>query len=384
MGDRGTIVTANKAEIEITDTQKKLDNMHVHIGTVTKGVVAVGDEAQFRVESGHRSAIRGHHSATHLLHAALRRVLGEHVTQKGSMVAHDRLRFDISHNKALAPEEVRMVEDLVNSEIRANEAVTTRLMAPEAAVEAGAMALFGEKYGEEVRVVAMGRMSEAEARNYSVELCGGTHVSRTGDIGLFKIVSESAVAAGVRRIEAVTGAAAEAYVVDEERMLKDAAAVLRVGPADLPARIAAMVEERRKLERELSDVRKKLATGGGGGAAAAAQAKTISGIAFSGRVLADVPGKDLKGIADEMKKQIGSGVIALISTMEGKANVVVGVTDDLVGKISAVDLVRAGSAAVGGKGGGGRPDMAQAGGPEGNKAAEALQAIETELAGLAA
>jgi alanyl-tRNA synthetase len=384
MGDRGTIVTANKAEIEIADTQKKLDNMHVHIGTVTKGVVAVGDEAQFRVESGHRSAIRGHHSATHLLHAALRRVLGEHVTQKGSMVAHDRLRFDISHNKALAPEEIRVVEDLVNSEIRANEAVTTRLMAPEAAVEAGAMALFGEKYGEEVRVVAMGRMSEAEARNYSVELCGGTHVSRTGDIGLFKIVSESAVAAGVRRIEAVTGAAAEAYVVDEERMLKDAAAVLRVGPADLPARIAAMVEERRKLERELSDVRKKLATGGGGGAAAAAQAKTISGIAFSGRVLADVPGKDLKGIADEMKKQIVSGVIALISTMEGKANVVVGVTDDLVGKISAVDLVRAGSAAVGGKGGGGRPDMAQAGGPEGNKAAEALQAIETELAGLAA
>ena len=383
MGDRGTIVTANKAEIEITDTQKKLDNMHVHIGTVTKGVVAVGDEAQFRVESGHRSAIRGHHSATHLLHAALRRVLGEHVTQKGSMVAHDRLRFDISHNKALAPEEIRVVEDLVNSEIRANEAVTTRLMAPEAAVEAGAMALFGEKYGEEVRVVAMGRLSEAEARNYSVELCGGTHVSRTGDIGLFKIVSESAVAAGVRRIEAVTGASAEAYVVDEERMLKEAAAVLRVGPADLPARIAAMVEERRKLERELSEVRKKLATGGGG-SAAAAQAKTISGIAFSGRVLADVPGKDLKGIADEMKKQIGSGVIALISTMEGKANVVVGVTDDLVGKISAVDLVRAGSAAVGGKGGGGRPDMAQAGGPEGSKAAEALQAIETELASLAA
>jgi len=384
MGDRGTIVTANKAEIEISDTQKKLDNMHVHIGTVNKGVVAVGDEAQFRVESGHRSAIRGHHSATHLLHAALRRVLGEHVTQKGSMVAHDRLRFDISHNKALAPEEIRVVEDLVNSEIRANEAVTTRLMAPEAAVEAGAMALFGEKYGEEVRVVAMGRMSEAEARNYSVELCGGTHVSRTGDIGLFKIVSESAVAAGVRRIEAVTGASAEAYVVDEERMLKEAAAVLRVGPADLPARIAAMVEERRKLERELSEVRKKLATGGGGGTSAAAQAKTISGIAFSGRVLADVPGKDLKGIADEMKKQIGSGVIALISTMEGKANVVVGVTDDLVGKISAVDLVRAGSAAVGGKGGGGRPDMAQAGGPEGNKAAEALQAIETELASLAA
>ena len=385
IGDTGTIVVGNKAVIEISDTQKKLDDMQVHFGTVTKGSVVVGDEAQFRVNCERRTAIRAHHSATHLLHAALRKVLGEHVTQKGSMVAQDRLRFDISHNKALSPDEIRVVEDHVNAEIRANEAVTTRLMAPEAAVEAGAMALFGEKYGEEVRVVSMGRMSDAEARNYSVELCGGTHVSRTGDIGLFKIVSESAVAAGVRRIEAVTGASAEAYVADEERMLKEAAAVLRVGPADLATRIAAMVEERRKLERELSDVRRKLATGGGGGGASAApQAKTISGIAFSGRVLTDVPGKDLKGIADEMKKQIGSGVIALISTMEGKANVVVGVTDDLVGKISAVDLVRAGSAAVGGKGGGGRPDMAQAGGPEGDKAAQALEAIESQLAAIAA
>ncbi|HEY1154088.1 MAG TPA: alanine--tRNA ligase-related protein, partial [Pseudolabrys sp.] len=385
IGDTGTIIVGNKAVIEITDTQKKLDDMQVHFGVVSKGTVAVGDEAQFRVNGERRAAIRAHHSATHLLHAALRRVLGEHVTQKGSMVAQDRLRFDISHNKALSPDEIRVVEDHVNAEIRANEAVTTRLMAPEAAVEAGAMALFGEKYGEEVRVVAMGRMTEAEARNYSVELCGGTHVSRTGDIGLFKIVGESAVAAGVRRIEAVTGASAEAYVADEERMLKDAAGVLRVSPADLAARIAAMVEERKKLERELSDVRRKLATGGGGGGQAAApQAKTISGIAFSGRVLSDVPGKDLKSIADEMKKQIGSGVIALISTMEGKANVVVGVTDDLVGKISAVDLVRAGSAAVGGKGGGGRPDMAQAGGPEGDKAAQALEAIETQLASAAA
>ncbi|MCC6913628.1 MAG: alanine--tRNA ligase, partial [Rhodospirillaceae bacterium] len=384
VGDTGTIIVGNKAVIEITDTQKKLDDMHVHIGTVTKGMVAVGDEAQFRVSGERRTAIRAHHSATHLLHAALRRVLGAHVTQKGSMVAQDRLRFDISHNKALSPDEIRVVEDHVNAEIRANEAVTTRLMAPEAAVEAGAMALFGEKYGEEVRVVAMGRMTEAEARNYSVELCGGTHVSRTGDIGLFKIVGESAVAAGVRRIEAVTGASAESDVADEERMLKEAAGVLRVSPADLAVRIAAMVEERKKLERELSDVRRKLATGGGGGQAAAPQSKTIGGIAFSGRVLADVPGKDLKSIADEMKKQIGSGVIALISTMEGKANVVVGVTDDLVSKISAVDLVRVGSAAVGGKGGGGRPDMAQAGGPEGDKATQALEAIESQLASAAA
>jgi alanyl-tRNA synthetase len=245
------------------------------------------------------------------------------------------------------------------------------------------MALFGEKYGDEVRVVAMGTTPDGGV-NFSVELCGGTHVRRTGDIGLFKIVAESAVAAGVRRIEAVTGAAAEAWVADEERMLKDAAGALRVPPGELPARIAGLVEERRKLEREVAELRKKLATGGGGGAAAAPETKTISGITFSGRVLADVPGKDLKGIADEMKKKLGSGVIALISTMEGKANVVVAVTDDLTAKVNAVDLVRAGSAAVGGKGGGGRPDMAQAGGPEGDKADAALAAIESQLAGLAA
>jgi alanyl-tRNA synthetase len=277
---------------------------------------------------------------------------------------------------------VRAVEDQVNAEVRANEAVTTRLMDPESAVKAGAMALFGEKYGDEVRVVAMGTNTDG-GPNFSVELCGGTHVRRTGDIGLFKIVGESAVAAGVRRIEAVTGAAAEAWVVEEERMLKEAANALRVPPGELPARIAGLVEERRKLEREVAELRKKLAAGGGG-TASAPETKTIAGITFSGRILADVPGKDLKGIADEMKKQLGSGVIALVSTMEGKANVVVAVTDDLTSKINAVDLVRAGSVAVGGKGGGGRPDMAQAGGPEGDKADAALAAIESQLAAPAA
>jgi alanyl-tRNA synthetase len=382
VGDHGTItIGGGKTVITVDDTQKKLDDMLVHIGVVTKGTVKVGDEATFTVDGSRRSSIRGHHSATHLLHAALRRVLGEHVTQKGSLVAPDRLRFDISHTKALTPAELRAVEDQVNAEIRANEPVTTRLMAPEHAIEAGAMALFGEKYGEEVRVVAMGTKPDRAVRAFSVELCGGTHVRRTGDIGLFKIVGESAVAAGVRRIEAVTGAAAEAYVNDEERMLKEAAGSLKVSPAELPGRIAALIEERRKLERELAEMRKKLVTGG---PSAAPQAKTIAGIAFSGRVLEDVPGKDLKGIADEMKKQIGSGVIALVSTIEGKANVVVGVTDDLTGKINAVDLVKVGSAAVGGKGGGGRPDMAQAGGPDGAKAQDALAAIENQLAGAAA
>jgi len=382
VGDTGTIVVGGgKAEVEVTETQKKVDDMHVHVGTVVKGSVKVGDEAQFNVAGKRRSAVRGHHSATHLLHAALRRVLGTHVTQKGSLVAPERLRFDISHNKPLSPEEVRTVEDFVNTEVRANEAVTTRLMDPDSAVKAGAMALFGEKYGDEVRVVAMGSVADTGGPNFSVELCGGTHVRRTGDIGLFKIVAESAVAAGVRRIEAVTGAAAEAYVAEEERMLKEAANAMRVPPGELPARIAGLVEERRKLEREIADLRKKLATGGGGASSSAApDTKTIAGVAFSGRVLEDVPGKDLKGIADEMKKKLVSGVIALISTAEGKASVVVGVTDDLTSKISAVDLVKAGAAAVGGKGGGGRPDMAQAGGPEGGKAAEALAAIEDQLA----
>ena len=384
VGDTGTIVIAGgKAEIAVTETQKKLDDMHVHIGTVTKGTVKVGDEAQFNVEGKRRAAVRGHHSATHLLHAALRRVLGGHVSQKGSLVASERLRFDISHNKPLSPEEIRAVEDQVNAEVRANEAVTTRLMDPESAVKAGAMALFGEKYGDEVRVVAMGTTADG-GPNFSVELCGGTHVRRTGDIGLFKIVGESAVASGVRRIEAVTGAAAEAWVVDEERMLKEAAGALRVPPSELPARIAGLVEERRKLEREIADLRKKLVMGGGGGQATSQPSKTVAGIAYDGRVLDGVPAKDLKGMADEIKKQLGSGVVALVTVAEGKASLVVAVSDDLTAKVSAVELVKVGAAAVGGKGGGGRADMAQAGGPEGGNAAAALTAIESQLASLAA
>ena len=382
VGDTGTISGIGaKSTITVTDTQKKLDALHVHVGTVTTGSVSVGDEISFKVDYMRRSSIRGHHSAPHLLHATLRRVLGEHVTQKGSLVAPDRLRFDISHNKTLTGEEIRDIEDQVNAEIRANEVVTTRLMTPDSAVKAGAMALFGEKYGDEVRVVAMGSAAEGGATPYSVELCGGTHVRRTGDIGLFKIVSESAVAAGVRRIEAVNGLAAEIWVCEEARMLTEAASALRVPPVELPGRVMALIDERRKLEREISDLRKKLIMGSGVTSEDEAT-KDIGGIAFSGRVLKDVPAKDLKGMADVMKKNLGSGVIALVAVADGKASLVVALTNDLSKKLNAVDLVKVGAAVVGGKGGGGRPDMAQAGGPNGAKANKALAAIEQQVARL--
>lgn len=377
VGDTGVITTANGAVIEVSDTQKKLDALHVHSGTVKSGSVSVGDEATFAVNGTRRSAIRGHHSATHLLHAALRQVLGDHVTQKGSLVAEDRLRFDISHPKALSTEEIERIEHIVNSEVRANESVSTKLMDPESAIEAGAMALFGEKYGDEVRVVSMGTQGRDNHHQYSVELCGGTHVHRTGDIGLFKVIDESAVAAGVRRIEAVTGAAAESWVRDQQRVVGQAAGALKVAPRDLPDRVETLLEERKKLEREVADLRKKLVSGGGG--VAAPQAEKVGDVSFSGRILEDVPAKDLKGMADEIKKSLGSGVVGLVTVSDGKASLVVGVTNDLTDRVDAVTLVRAGSAAVGGKGGGGRPDMAQAGGPDGAQAAASLDAIKAEL-----
>jgi alanyl-tRNA synthetase len=380
IGDRGVITTAGGAKIAVTDTQKKLNVLHVHLGTVTSGSVSVGDEATFNVDGILRSSVRGHHSATHLLHAALRNVLGDHVTQKGSLVAADRLRFDISHPKPLAPEEVQSVEDIVNAQVRANENVSTKLMDPESAIEVGAMALFGEKYGDEVRVVSMGTEDETSLHQYSVELCGGTHVNRTGDIGLFKIVDESAVASGVRRIEAVTGAAAETWVRDQQNVIGHASGILKVAPRDVPDRIASLLEDRKKMEREITDLRKKLVSGGGG--ASEPEAETVGGVAFSGRVLADVPAKDLKGMADEIKKSLGNGVVALVAVSDGKASLVVGVTKDLTDRIDAVALVRVGSAALGGKGGGGRPDMAQAGGPDGAQAESSLEAIKAELRNL--
>ena len=382
VGDTGTIITSDGTVIMVTDSQKKLDALYVHAGKVQSGSVTVGDEATFKVDGQRRASIRRHHSATHLLHAALRQVLGNHVTQKGSLVAPDRLRFDISHPKPVSVEEIKAVEQIVNGQIRTNESVSTKLMDSDGAIEAGAMALFGEKYGDEVRVVSMGAFNDASQLQYSVELCGGTHVTRTGDIGLFKIVDESAVAAGVRRIEALTGAVAETWVGDLQRLVAQTAEVLKIAPRDIPKRIASLLDDRKSMERELGDLRKKLVTGGGSGSTAP-KSKTIAGVAFSGRVLVDVPAKDLKGIADEIKQSLGSGVVSLVTVSEGKASLVVGVTDDLTDRIDAVALVRAGSAAVGGKGGGGRPDMAQAGGPDGNKADAGLLAIEAELVNLA-
>jgi len=380
MGDTGAIFTAEKAEFAVADTLKKAGDLHVHIGTLVRGKLAVGDAVEMRIDGERRRALRANHSVTHLLHEALRRRLGEHVTQKGSLVAPDRLRFDFSQPRPLTAEDVRAIEEEVNARIRANSDVSTRLMTPERAVEAGALALFGEKYGEEVRVVAMGdEPDEAGTHDhFSVELCGGTHVRRTGDIGIFKIVSESAVASGVRRIEALTGAAAETYVAEEEALLREAAAELKVAPEELPARVASLVEERKRLERELSDLRRRLASGGGAGSPQ--QAKDLGGVKFLGRVLDDVPAKELKSLADDLKKSVGSGVVAVVARADGKASVVVGVTDDLIQRFNAVDFVRVGAEALGGKGGGGRPDMAQAGGPDAARADAAVAAIERAVA----
>jgi len=374
-GDVGRLKT-DGAEIVISDTQKKLGDLHIHRGTISEGTVKVGDAGVFTVEHGRRSSLRAHHSATHLLHEALRRRLGDHVTQKGSMVAPDRLRFDISHPRAIEAEDLREIEREVNARIRLNTPVDTRLMTPDEAIEQGAMALFGEKYGDEVRVVTMG----GDEDRFSVELCGGTHVSRTGDIGFFHIVGESAVASGVRRIEALAGATAEAHALERESLLGQVAQELKTGPEDVPGRVQGLLDERRKLEREISDLRRKLATGGGSAADGGGDVVEIGGLKYAPRVMEGIPGKELKSMADEIKKQIGSGVTAIVSVDDGKASIVVGVTDDVTERLSAVDLVRVGSAALGGKGGGGRPDMAQAGGPDGGAAQAAVDAIAEAIA----
>ncbi|MBI0535403.1 alanine--tRNA ligase [Roseomonas sp. KE2513] len=376
VGDAGLITGPDNLQIAVRDTQKKL-GLFIHIGIVQHGTAKTGAPVLAEVAHHRRSAIRAHHSATHLLHEALRRRLGDHVAQKGSLNAPDRLRFDVSQPTPMSPEDLQWVEQEVNLRIRQNGEVTTRLMTPEQAVEAGAMALFGEKYGDEVRVVGMAHDPEATSRHgvYSLELCGGTHVNRTGDIGLFKIVGESAVAAGVRRVEAVTGPAALAIVEEEERLLRETAAALKVPASEVPARITALLEDRRKLEREIADLRRKLATGG-----SASEVEEVAGLRVSLRDLGEVPPRDLKGLAEAILKGGTADVVALVSSAEGKASIVVAVGEAAKGKADAVTLVRAASAAVGGKGGGGRPDMAQAGGPEGGKSAEALAAIRGALA----
>ncbi|MBS0531153.1 MAG: alanine--tRNA ligase [Proteobacteria bacterium] len=389
VGDLG-VLTADGIRFRVTDTQKKAGDLFVHLGTVEQGTLKPGVALLLQVDHARRSSIRANHSATHLLHEALRLVLGDHIAQRGSLVAPERLRFDFVHNKPITPEELRRIEDIANDVVLENGEVTTRLMGVDDARNSGARALFGEKYGDEVRVVSMGNAgrgkSEHEKSNalgWSVELCGGTHVRRTGDIGLISVIGESAVASGVRRIEALTGHHARHHANDTVQLAKAAAGELRTTLDDMPARIASLMDERKKLERELSEARKKLAMGSGGATDAssgAAGVREAGGVKLMARAVEGIEIKDLKSLVDAGKKQIGSGVVALVATSDdGKASVVVGVTSDLVARFSAVDLVRKASEVLGGKGGGGKPDMAQAGGPDGAKANAALDAIAAAM-----
>ena len=380
-GDTGKLTSLKGFVGKVEDTSKPLGKLHVLRTKVDAGELSMGETVHQVVDSERRDRIRANHSATHLLHAALRRQLGTHVTQKGSLVAPDYFRFDFSHPRALTREEIETVEAEVNAQIRSNEAVNTRLMTPDEAISAGAMALFGEKYGDEVRVLSMGRHTDTD---YSVELCGGTHVRALGDIQLLKIIGESAVSAGVRRIEALTGEAARQWLGNRDAKLREAAATLKSSPDEVPARITALVEERRRLERELADAKKALAMGGGGAKAEAAVPEDVNGYKFLGQVVEGLDPKGLRAAVDDMKKQLGSGIGALIAVNEGRASVAVGVTDDLAAQVSAVDLVKAAVSTLGGQGGGGRPDMAQGGGPDGSKARDAIQAVKDALEKVAA
>jgi alanyl-tRNA synthetase len=384
VGDTG-VMTGDGVRFLVTDTQKRAGDLFVHLGTVEEGSLKVGAALDLNVDHGRRSAIRQNHSATHLLHEALRQVLGDHVAQKGSLVAPDRLRFDFSHPKPMTAEEIERVEDIANDVVLQNAPVVTRLLSRDDAVASGARALFGEKYGDEVRVVAMGQNPAAvgggNTMGWSVELCGGTHVGRTGDIGMISVVGESAVASGLRRLEALTGRDARANANHLAALAKATAAELRVPVDEAPARVAALIDERKRLERELSDAKKRLAMGGGK-AEAADGMRAVGDIKLMARTVEGIDLKDLRSLADEGKKTVGSGVVAIVGvTEDGKAGIVVGVTSDLVARFNAVDLVRKGTEALGGKGGGGRPDMAQAGGPDGSKADAALAAVEAALGG---
>ncbi len=374
IGDTGKISSDKGMQADVEDTSKPLGKLHAHHAVIREGALAVGDPVHLAVDAERRSRVRANHSATHLLHAALRKRLGGHVTQKGSLVAPDYFRFDFSHPKPMTREEIETVEAEVNRHIRENNPVGIRLMSMDDAIGSGAMALFGEKYGEEVRVLSMGLDEED---SYSVELCGGTHVNALGDIQLLKITSESAVAAGVRRIEALTGEAARLWLTGREDRLKEAAAALKASPDEVPARVAGLLDERRRLERELAEAKKALALGGG--KAEAAGPEQVGGHRFIGQVLDGLDPKALRGLVDEAKARVGSGVVALVAVNDGRATVAVGVTDDLTSSRNAVDLVRKAVEALGGEGGGGRPDMAQGGGPDGAKAANALAVVRDAL-----
>ncbi len=377
VGDAGHISTDTGLRANVTETSKQLGRVFVHHAMVESGGIKVGDTVKLQIDVARRAQIRANHSATHLLHEALRERLGKHVAQKGSLVAPDRLRFDFSQPVAMTPADIAQVEADVNAQVRGNGAVTTLLMTPDDAIAMGAMALFGEKYGDEVRVVSMGSTDEG---TYSIELCGGTHVTALGDIGLFKVVGEGAVSSGVRRVEALTGEAARAYLTGRDDRLREAAAALKSTPDEVPARVAALIEDRRRLERELADTKKALALGGGSGGEAAGP-EEVGGVAFIGQVLNDFEAKGLRGAVDEAKQRLGSGIAMLVAINDGRASVAVGVTADLVASHNAVDLLKIAVTALGGQGGGGRPDMAQGGGPDGDKAADAVAAVRAKLAG---
>ena len=379
VGDRGKILLANGTVIDVTDVKKKVDDLFLHIGEMRNGKIEVGDFVELQVGKERRDRLRSNHSATHLMHEALRMHLGDHVAQKGSLVAEKRLRFDFSHSRGVSASTLRSVELDVNNQIRDNSPVFTRIMDPKSAIKEGAMALFGEKYGDEVRVVTMGKSIDGDAKkNYSVELCGGTHVERTGDIGIFKIVSESAVASGVRRIEAVTGDGALEYFDMQEKLLEEASNVLKITAEKLPGRVSSLIEEKKKLEKELGDLRRRLATAGTTGKKDK-NFVNVGDTSFVGRVLEGVPPRELKGLVDEIKNEIESGIVAVISKESKKASLVVGVTKDLEGKYNAIDLVRLGVTALGGKGGGGRWDMAQAGGSDYENGELALEKIKKAI-----
>jgi alanyl-tRNA synthetase len=371
VGDIG-MITSKSFKAEVYDTKRKLDTVFVHCCKMIEGEAKVEDFANFEVNLSNRKKICANHSVTHIAHKVLRTILGEHVMQKGSMVAPDRMRFDISHPQQITAEQLKLAEDMVNAAIRENYKVNTVLMNQDEAMKTGAMALFGEKYGEEVRVVTM----EKDGEIFSRELCGGTHVTETGDIGYFNILSESAVAAGVRRIECVTGQCAEEYVDDIEYKLHTACDILKTNVNDLEARLNNILAERKKMEAEILALKKKLASGG---TAQGSEAEVINGVKFIGKVIPDVHPKELKGFIDEMSQNIGSGVMVLATDKDGKASIVVGVTKDLTSKYSAVDLVKIASAAVGGQGGGGRPDMAQAGGPDASKLEQAFEEVKKAI-----
>lgn len=378
-GDHGVIQFDGGARFIVRDVVKRAGDLHVHVGELVSGQIKVGDTATLTIDAERRAAIVANHSATHLMHAALRNVLGEHVTQKGSLVEAARLRFDFSHGEPVTAAQIEAIEAEVNAAIRRNAPTDIQVTTPDKAIEAGALALFGEKYGDEVRVLSMGGALDDGKRAYSVELCGGTHVERTGDIAVFAIISEGGVSSGVRRIEAATGAEALSFLKSKAQVADDLATELKVPLKDLARKVATISEERRGLERELSEVKRKLAMGGGGGQAAGPE--EIAGVKLIARVADGVGGKDLRGLVDEAKSQLGSGIVVFIGVNEGKAGVAVGVTKDLTDKYSAVELVRVAAEAVGGKGGGGRPDMAQAGGPDGSKAESALDAVRAALKG---